>query len=270
MAVLKERYHIRVRINTHHNFIQQASGIMSFVAGRTHNGLAFRTELEQNQLEQSVFFQNSAIGKKDHLASERSSQWLGYRGWFTLQARNLALKILFFGGWERDLSHQLICTALLPLNLPTKNQNLNCVAYIKSDLIPVYTSPRCDSIDLLTISHVFTVLTGVQLVHGFLTRIGFKFRDVESHQALSIEVYTAHLRPHSESIVKNKCTLKKALYTVHSRLPTIILYFTHIWKISTFKNGATLTLPWFFLTGCLGTIREMLTGFWLAAWVLVS
>ena len=74
MAVLKERYHIRVQINTHHHFIQQGSGTLSFVAGRTHNGLAIRTELEQNQPELSVFFQTSAIGKKDHLASERSSQ----------------------------------------------------------------------------------------------------------------------------------------------------------------------------------------------------
>lgn len=74
MAFLKERYHVRVWIKTHHHFIQQ--GILSFIAGRTHNGLAFRTELEQAQLEQSVLFQPSAIGKKDHLASERSCQWL--------------------------------------------------------------------------------------------------------------------------------------------------------------------------------------------------
>lgn len=77
MASLKDRYHIRVQINTRHHFIQQGSSILSFVAGRTHNGLAFRTDLEQNQLKQS-FFQTSAIGKKDNLASERSSQWLKY------------------------------------------------------------------------------------------------------------------------------------------------------------------------------------------------
>lgn len=75
MSVWKKRYHIRVQINTHHHFLQQASGIMSFVAGRTHNDLAFRTELEQNQLEQSVFCQTSSMEeKKNHVSSERSSQ----------------------------------------------------------------------------------------------------------------------------------------------------------------------------------------------------
>lgn len=57
MVVLKERY-VSVWINTHHNFLQHASDIMSSVTGRTHLGLAFGKELEQNQLEQSVFFSN--------------------------------------------------------------------------------------------------------------------------------------------------------------------------------------------------------------------
>lgn len=64
MSVWKKRYHIRVQINTHHHFLQQASGIMSFVASGTHNDLAFRTELEQNQLEQSVFCQTSSMEEK--------------------------------------------------------------------------------------------------------------------------------------------------------------------------------------------------------------
>lgn len=55
-AVLEETDHIRMRINTYH-FIQQRSSILSFVAGRTHNGWDFGAELVQNQLEQSVLFQ---------------------------------------------------------------------------------------------------------------------------------------------------------------------------------------------------------------------
>lgn len=141
------------------------------------------------------------------------------------------------GGWRKmcDLSHQLFCIALLPLTLSIKDQSLNCVAYINSEVIPVYTSPRCDSVDLLSILRVFTASTGVHLVHGFLTRIVFKCRDIESFQGLNIKVNIAHLRK-PEFIVRNKCTLRKALYMVDSRLQTIISDCPHIWKISTFTT----------------------------------
>lgn len=134
-----------------------------------------------------------------------------------------------------DLSHQLFCIALLPLTLPIKDQNLNCIVYVNSEVIPVYTSPRCDSVDLLSILHVFTVSTGVHLAHGFLTRIVFKCRDVESFQGLRIKVNIAHLRQ-PEFIVRNKCTLGKALYMVDSSLLTVISDCPHIWKISTFMT----------------------------------
>lgn len=158
-AILKERDHIRVRINTHH-FIQQGRGILSLLQVGHIMAKIWGQNWCRISYRNLSFFKLCNRQERSPCKRKVQSMTLGYRRWFTLQARNLALKISPF---FCDLSRQFSCIALLLLTLKIKGQNLNCVVYINSYLIPVYFRPRCDSIHLLT-TLVFTVFTGNHLI----------------------------------------------------------------------------------------------------------